>query len=302
MTAVMAPNIAERNAPSVTVHQTFAHMWANAVLRGPDRTFLLFDCDGAVDAWTYDEFDQVVEHTAATLRRHGVSRGDCVHLALSNCPAFVAVWLAVSRLGAWMVAADPRATTDEISSQLARTSPVVGVVASSREDTYRAAVTETTLIYLLVVDEVASDVAPGSSLISPSDGHLSSTPKPAVGDRLAVMFTSGTTSAPKGVVLTQGLYAHTGAVMAAASRLSRDDRWLVALPLFHANAQYYCFASAISAGASVALIDRFSASRWVAQARRLQVTHASLFAAPIRMVLARNTAPQAAELKPIPFS
>ncbi len=170
-----------------------------------------------------DESDQVVEQTPAPLRRHGVSGGNCVHQALSNCPAFVAVWLAVSRLGAWMVAADPRATTDEISWHLARNSSVVGVVAPSRDSTYRAAVSQTTPITLLIVDEVASDVAPGSSLFWPSDRHLSFTPEPSVGDRLAVMFTSGTTSAPKGVVLSQGPYARTGAVMAAASRLSQED-------------------------------------------------------------------------------
>jgi crotonobetaine/carnitine-CoA ligase len=64
-------------------------------------------------------------------------------------------------------------------------------------------------------------------------------------------------------------------------------RWHVTLPLFHGNAQYYCFAAAIAAGASVALSATFSASGWVPHARELEVTHASLFAAPIRMILAR---------------
>jgi crotonobetaine/carnitine-CoA ligase len=58
--------------------------------------------------------------------------------------------------------------------------------------------------------------------------------------------------------------------------------------MFHANAQYYSFAAAISVGASVALMHAFSASRFVQQARRHHVTHASLFAAPIRMILART--------------
>jgi len=61
--------------------------------------------------------------------------------------------------------------------------------------------------------------------------------------------------------------------------------------LFHANAQYYSFASAIWAGASVALMHTFSASGFLSQAARHKVTHASLFAAPIRMILARGATP-----------
>jgi crotonobetaine/carnitine-CoA ligase len=61
--------------------------------------------------------------------------------------------------------------------------------------------------------------------------------------------------------------------------------------MFHANAQYYCFASAISAGASVALMHTFSATGYLEQAARHQATHASLFAAPMRMILARGATP-----------
>jgi crotonobetaine/carnitine-CoA ligase len=104
------------------------------------------------------------------------------------------------------------------------------------------------------------------------------------------MFTSGTTSEPKGVVLTQHNYAHVADTMSAIVGLRPEHRWLVTLPLFHANAQYYCIAPAIAVGASVALTSAFSASQWLRQARDLSATHASLFAAPIRMILARRPA------------
>jgi crotonobetaine/carnitine-CoA ligase len=81
--------------------------------------------------------------------------------------------------------------------------------------------------------------------------------------------------------------------MAAASGLQAGHRQLVVLPLFHANAQFYSFASAIWSGASVALVHTFSASGFLTQAARHEATHASLFAAPIRMILSRGATPVA---------
>ena len=80
--------------------------------------------------------------------------------------------------------------------------------------------------------------------------------------------------------------------MAAAAALRPDDNLLVVLPLFHANAQYYSFAAAISAGACVSLMPTFSATRFLAQAARHRATCASLFAAPMRMILAKQPDPE----------
>lgn len=104
------------------------------------------------------------------------------------------------------------------------------------------------------------------------------------------MFTSGTTSEPKGVELTQANYRHVASSMAEVTHLDPSSRWYVSLPLFHANAQFYCFASAIAVGASVGLASGFTASRWLDIGRKMEVTRASLFAAPIRMILAKSSA------------
>ena len=266
---------------------TFAGRWVEAVAAGPDRPFLVFeDPSGAATEWSYGEFDAVVAAVAGGLWARGVRPGSAVHLALTNTPAFVAAWLAAARLGAWIVPSDPRATAGELAGHVSRTGPVVGVCGSERARVYAQAAAGGPEV--VVVDE--ADPRVPDDLLGPAlDG--SELPEPQPRDRLAVMFTSGTTSAPKGVEVTQANYAFAGDVMAAAAGLAPRDRQLVVLPLFHANAQYYSFASAISAAAGVALVHTFSATAFLAQAARYQATHASLFAAPMRMILARGAAP-----------
>lgn len=280
---------------SVHDPETFAATWSTAVGRSADSTFLIFhDDDATTTQWSYEQFDQVVSRVAAALAAAGVGRGDAVHVALRNCPAFVATWLAVARMGAWFVPVDPSSSPRDLARQIDRIGAVLGLCGAARSQLYREAAPDGMRIIELAED--SSDVSDDSPLLP--DAAWDGPAGVSGSDRLAVMFTSGTTSEPKGVVLTQRNYAHVAAVMASLSTTTSDSRWYVTLPMFHANAQYYCFAAAIAAGASVGLTKSFSASRWAAIGHELSVTHASLFAAPIRMILARTPQPAPAmELK-----
>jgi crotonobetaine/carnitine-CoA ligase len=265
--------------------ETFAQCWRRSVEADAARTFLVWEgSDGAVSTWTYRKFGQLVDEVAGYLREHGTRPGGRVHVALTNSPAFIALWLACAQLGAVLVPSDPAATSRELAECFARTSPVVGIGSRRRPAAYETATADRATTAVLIdeddsgLDSIRAEPWPG-----PGSGQSSEPGQP-----LAIMFTSGTTSRPKGVVVTQANYAFTGRIMAAAAGLGRGDRQLVVLPMFHANAQYYSFAPAICVGASVALMHTFSASGFARQAAAHQATHASLFAAPIRMILARS--------------
>ena len=89
---------------------TFASVWDRAVAGRADETFLIFETpSGDVARWCYADFDEAVDRVAGTLVALGAGPGSAVHLALTNSPTFIAVWLAASRLGAWIVPSDPMA-------------------------------------------------------------------------------------------------------------------------------------------------------------------------------------------------
>ena len=262
---------------------TFSSVWQRAVERSSDDVFLIYEKpDGTTATWTYEQFDTAVTAVAAGLIQRGVAPGDSVHLALANTPAFVALWLAANRLGAWIVPSDPMGKAPELADHIERTRPKAGFCAIDRAEVYRQAAKASPGLAITEFDEAGGtlDALHGSTRVD--------WPAIDLRDRAAVMFTSGTTGRPKGVEVTQANYAFCGQVMAERAELAPDDRQLVVLPLFHANAQYYSFASSVWAGASVALMPAFSATGFLAQAARHRATCASLFAAPMRMILARG--------------
>ncbi len=142
---------------------TFARRWETAVRTNGDRPFLIFEGpDRSVSQWTYRQFDEVVTRMGATLAAAGVTAGSSVHVVLRNCPAFIAIWLACARSGAWLVPVDPTSTARDIGRQLDRVRPAAGFCAASRADVYAAGVQESAAGQLTVIEltETAADVAP----------------------------------------------------------------------------------------------------------------------------------------------
>src|SRR5260370_2312179 len=205
-------------------------IWDSAVRQHAARPFLVFRSDdGSVNEWTYGAVHDLVGRVGGVLAPSGVRTGSAVHLVLRNCPAFVALGLATARIGAWMVPVDPASAARDVKGQVRRVRPAVSVCATERAATFHEGA-DGAVPRVIELAEDASDVAPGGLLVSATAVTAAADIDPS--DRLAVMFTSGTTSEPKGAVLTQSNYAYVAETIAAAAALQPPPRWFVNLPLF----------------------------------------------------------------------
>ena len=121
------------------------------------------------------------------------------------------------------------------------------------------------------------------ALRSVGDEDLGLEPDPDT--RWALIFTSGTSDAPKAVICTQRRFLVTGNRMGIIMDLTADDVGYVCMPLFHSNALMVGWAPSVVCGAAVGLARRFSASRWLPDIRRYQATYFNYTGKPLAYIL-----------------
>ena len=112
---------------------------------------------------------------------------------------------------------------------------------------------------------------------------------------LLLLFTSGSTGAPKAVVCSSSRLAAAGVTAAERFGLRRDDVLYEAMPLFHGNALMANWAPALALGATVALRRRFSASGFLPDVRRFGATYCNYVGRALAYVLATPEAPDDAD-------
>ena len=123
---------------------------------------------------------------------------------------------------------------------------------------------------------------------------------PTADDLFLLLFTSGTTGAPKAVRCTQGRLASIALRSAEAYGFDRDDVAYCAMPLFHGNALMVLWGPTLVVGATVALARRFSASGFLPDVRRYGATTFTYVGKALAYVLATPAGPDDADCHAAP--
>ena len=191
---------------------------------------------------TYAELDARCNRTADVLRRQGVRKGDRVALLLMNSPEYLESFFALAKLGAIAVPLNWRLVPDELAFILgdsgARTLIFGAEFASAVADLQARGRAGTALERWL---RVGADAGRTPFAESYADLQAAASDRePEIGasgdDDLYIMYTSGTTGLPKGVVHSHDTAMWACLTISATSESRYRDRYLVALPLFHVGA------------------------------------------------------------------
>ena len=260
-----------------------------AAQKSPDKVFV----EILGQEFTYRQAQKKVLQTAAMFQGLDVIQGDRVCLFMPNCPEYLFCWFGLSVLGAIGVPINTAYKRDEMTFILndAEAKALVAhqTLAAVAEDA--AALAPSVEHKLLVeTDNPGDDNLSGWTVFAQAldqAAELTSRPKVDPDSVCMLVYTSGTTGNPKGVMVTHKMYVAAGQGFSQWTKATPEDRFFTCLPFYHANIQYYSTMGALASGATLVIADRFSASRFWDQVREAKATVVN-FIGMMMPVLAKN--------------
>ena len=247
-----------------------------AMLARQSRAFGARPCVSIAGAtWSHRDLAGVAARRAAALRGAGVQRGDRVALMCGNRAELLETVLGCGWLGAVAVPIHTASMRPQIDHVLNDCGAKLLVI--ERRFVERLGGSPTASCWIVGDDGPAACEAIDAADVQP-------------GDALAILYTSGTTGAPKGVVCPHAQYHWWGVHSAQVLRLNADDVLGTTLPLFHINA-LNTFAQAAIVGCRVDFADRFHATTFWRDTQASGATVVYLLGAMVPMLLAQPAGP-----------
>jgi acyl-CoA synthetase (AMP-forming)/AMP-acid ligase II len=268
--------------PELSLLDDLIHRWAASI---PDATAIRY----LDTAWSWSQWNDRIGRLAGALHAAGITRGDRIACLDKNHPASLEITLAAARLGATAVVLNWRLAGDELDYAIQDAG--VRWMFCGAELYPAVAASESRIGALPHVTKIGGGSDDYEALVGsaePLPPQRDVTPD----DVCVIMYSSGTTGRPKGVMLTQrNLVAHTRNI-AEQFELERGTHTnLVAMPLFHVGGTAYALLGIYAGVPTIMTREPDPASLFAALAGG--ATHAFLVPPVISAILAAG--PQAVE-------
>jgi len=239
-------------------------------------------------ALTYAELASSTQRAAGGLVAHGVTHGDVLALCSPNCPDFAVAYFAALAAGAVVTTVNPLAPAGDMARQLAHSGArwLITTAALARDSAGEAAATagvHTTFAF--GADSASGRATPFSRLTG--TGHPGGLPAVGPDDDAVLLYSSGTTGLPRGVLLSHRHLVASLCQSRAVHRVGPDDVTLTVLPLHHIFALQATLSLGLAAGATVVTMPRFDLEGFCGLVQKHRVTRVEVVP-PIVLGLARN--------------
>lgn len=197
---------------------------------------------------TYEELLAGIASTAAALAAQGIGPGDRLILLAENRPEWIVAYLAVVAQGAIIVPLDAQLTDKEAELLLANSGAKAAFVSRATKDRMPSASTVKVIFF-----DPDDGLSFPEMLAAYPDAQL---PQPPAGDvPAALLYTSGTTGDPKGVMLSHGNLASNAASLATLGILKPSDNMLCLLPLHHTYPALACMLLPLGTGTTMTILN-----------------------------------------------
>lgn len=228
--------------------------------------------------FTYSQMHERVAHCAGMLRDHGVQRGDRVgYLTLNSCDTLEMIF-ACWRLGAVALAINFRLTPPEIAFILQNAEASVVIVDSPFVPIAEALAGKTPVEHWIKTDGMGgdSDYERGLSAATPIYDMEPQT----LSDQCMLMYSSGTTGTPKGVIITHGMMYFSASGGSGPGENSASSISLSNMPLFHVGGLNVTGTPAMWVGGSTVILRVFDPEATLAAINSPELGITTLFMVP----------------------
>ncbi|MCX8050546.1 MAG: acyl--CoA ligase [Chlorobi bacterium] len=263
-------------------YRSVAEMAAARLREHRDRQFLVhYDEHGTRRQWTYREFIEEVLRTAALLRSYGLGRGDRYATAAHNHADTIVQYFAGWMLGSCVVPLNMTEDDARLNYILKTSGARLLLCRPDYVERLPAITADTTIETVVVGDDYREQVRNTEPLA------LDATTDEMETEALLV-FTSGTTGNPKGVVLVQRNLIADAEGIASWHRITPSDRMMCVLPVHHVNGTIVTHVTPFFAGASVVLNRKFQTEHFFPRIAAEGVTIVSVVPTLLAFLLEAN--------------
>lgn len=235
--------------------------------------------------FTYEQLFDRIQRLAAGLSKLGVKQGDKVSIMQTNGNEYVEAYYAVAMLGGVFVPLNFRARAEELVHMLTNSETTTLLIGDRYINQVRALLPETPAVKTLIsIDSPQEGMSYYENLIEESSPEDAPEAEVDDNDCTILMYTSGTTALPKGVILTYGGFSEYIFTSVEPASEESTGSTLLGVPIYHV-AGASAIMTSLYGGRKLVLMRNFDPKEWLELVQREKITNVFLVPTMLKRIV-----------------